>query len=597
MASECEYRKLPSSRYIRVLQLHNGKDPDEISCELVVTTLDEAPEFEALSYVWGDFLPRMPIRCSGRAVEIGPSLHGALRHLRQEEYGTRTLWVDALCINQKDMQERNKQVRLMGDLYRRAAKTIIWLGEDPDNQAWRAFQIMEVFDERLRSRKAVGSYDIESDDSAVTFKIIQEIRKGDTLLRAITELFERQWFSRKWIIQELVNSKYPVVKSGAHEIPWHVLEHFSFAFRKDITHIHMGIKKPGTKAIHHLSNTAALYLMRSSRVTTLTNVIYHTLSFSCTQAHDHIIGILGLLQSSEVQKFDSLMRYDMPESEQWRRYIQIALEGGDLEALVLVDNLPLEARTISWVPDIAQLSGTVITEPIMFISRKSSYSDIVMKGGADGSIYRRRDMHANTSKGSRPSVRFEDEGTVLVLEGVLLDRLDELTSIVKPNSEKEMHAGSLEGMGYKCKDEKQMWYEATSIAFRHARNRAERLRVWEEFTRAWLLDFDDSLDVTRADSFIQYLLHQPGDGLIPDIKTMAEAQHLRESLNVPELDIADTMTANYYFCRTTEGRLGWVAPHSQPGDVIYVVLGSKSPHVFRPQDDGTFKLIGQCYIQ
>ncbi|XXG99905.1 hypothetical protein Hte_006246 [Hypoxylon texense] len=131
MATEYVYEKLPSSRHTRLL---SGTDSNEISCELVITTLDEAPYLEALSYVWGSPLPRMPIQCSGGAIEIGPSLHNALRYLRQES-ATRTLWADALCINQDDVQERNAQVRLMGELYKRATKTLIWLVEDPEEEA------------------------------------------------------------------------------------------------------------------------------------------------------------------------------------------------------------------------------------------------------------------------------------------------------------------------------------------------------------------------------------------------------------------------------------------------------------------------------
>lgn len=76
-----------------------------------------------------------------------------------------------------------------------------------------------------------------------------------------------------------------------------------------------------------------------------------------------------------------------------------------------------------------------------------------------------------------------------------------------------------------------------------------------------------------------------------------ETQQLRESQDTREIDSADTLTAGYYFCCTTEGRLAWVAPYSKPGDKIRIILGSKSPHVLRPSGDETYKLVGQCYLQ
>ncbi|KAH7196263.1 heterokaryon incompatibility [Fusarium oxysporum] len=80
-------------------------------------------EFSALSYAWGDPLPRKRIICSGRAVEIGPSLHNALVNIRSRQY-RRLVWADALCINQNDITERASQVRLMGEIYSAATTTV-----------------------------------------------------------------------------------------------------------------------------------------------------------------------------------------------------------------------------------------------------------------------------------------------------------------------------------------------------------------------------------------------------------------------------------------------------------------------------------------
>lgn len=80
MANKYEYEILLSPRHIRLLRPHGGQKSEDISCELVITSLDDAPSFEALPYVWGNPLPRMPVRCSGKATEIRSSLHSVLRH-------------------------------------------------------------------------------------------------------------------------------------------------------------------------------------------------------------------------------------------------------------------------------------------------------------------------------------------------------------------------------------------------------------------------------------------------------------------------------------------------------------------------------------
>lgn len=100
-----------------------------MSCELVHTALGQPVEFDALSYCWGAVTPRAEVFCDGRRISIGPNLFSALRALR---HGTRprVVWVDAICINQVDLDEKKIQVPLMGQIYSKAAAVQIWLGDD-----------------------------------------------------------------------------------------------------------------------------------------------------------------------------------------------------------------------------------------------------------------------------------------------------------------------------------------------------------------------------------------------------------------------------------------------------------------------------------
>ncbi|KAH8595379.1 heterokaryon incompatibility, partial [Bisporella sp. PMI_857] len=103
---------------------------------------DEAPEYEAISYTWGvvntqDF-PVIVVE----AVEITHHLYAALRRLRHPTQ-SRFLWADQICINQVDKGEKSKQVRQMGDIYRKSKHTVIWLGEED----WDKDVIAEMFTE------------------------------------------------------------------------------------------------------------------------------------------------------------------------------------------------------------------------------------------------------------------------------------------------------------------------------------------------------------------------------------------------------------------------------------------------------------------
>lgn len=96
------YVKLdPAKRQIRVVTLLPGKWTEELKCELSVVSLENPPEYEALSYVWGEVLGRIPIRLRDQIFLVTGNLHMALRRLRHA-HQSRVLWIDALCIQQED---------------------------------------------------------------------------------------------------------------------------------------------------------------------------------------------------------------------------------------------------------------------------------------------------------------------------------------------------------------------------------------------------------------------------------------------------------------------------------------------------------------
>ncbi|KAK3390618.1 heterokaryon incompatibility protein-domain-containing protein [Podospora didyma] len=110
-----------SDREIRLLLLDAGSDDDVLRCNLDV----------ALSYAWGSRSDRVDIELNGEPFSITRNLHAALKRLRYRDK-TRTLWVDAVCIDQADNNEKAVQVALMSDIYSRTARCLIWLGEEPD---------------------------------------------------------------------------------------------------------------------------------------------------------------------------------------------------------------------------------------------------------------------------------------------------------------------------------------------------------------------------------------------------------------------------------------------------------------------------------
>jgi len=104
-----------------------------LRCTIFETTLDEAPEYEAISYVWGDCTNPVFVICDtqGGMLRVPPNLKAALLRFRIADK-PRTLWMDSICINQDDLTERSNHVRLMGPIYKKASTVLIWLGEEDE---------------------------------------------------------------------------------------------------------------------------------------------------------------------------------------------------------------------------------------------------------------------------------------------------------------------------------------------------------------------------------------------------------------------------------------------------------------------------------
>lgn len=121
----------PTAAYIRVLDLaRKSKDPEEpLRGTLRVVNLRECPKFAALSYVWGEYSDaRDSIRCGDHDFPVTKNCNAALRSMRAL-YGPTTIWVDAICINQEDHDEKRVQIQSMQEIYTWAHTVYAWLGE------------------------------------------------------------------------------------------------------------------------------------------------------------------------------------------------------------------------------------------------------------------------------------------------------------------------------------------------------------------------------------------------------------------------------------------------------------------------------------
>ncbi|PQE12520.1 Heterokaryon incompatibility protein [Rutstroemia sp. NJR-2017a BBW] len=225
------YSPLPPGN-IRLLRINADTSTSEIG-SLEVMTLDAAPPYYALSHSWGAQNQSVAVQIDSQILFVSLDLAAGFRRFRElaAEYSeleppVKYLWVDSVCINQNDIWERSSHVGLMGKIYSRSIKTLIWLGPDLNSSfaTWQQIdRIYNIF--RVQYPAATSPIDITVkmySDSCHANSGLPEWR--DELWAGLKELLELRWFSRIWVVQEVVLSPQdPIIIHGKHLYPWHRL--------------------------------------------------------------------------------------------------------------------------------------------------------------------------------------------------------------------------------------------------------------------------------------------------------------------------------------------------------------------------------------
>lgn len=107
------WKPLPPGDFIRCLILQPGLSDSPLEGKLKVFKLDQCPQYEAISYVWGRKIKCETFVCDGRRTRITESLSMALHKFRHTDK-PRVMWADSICMNQDDEIEKSHQVALMG---------------------------------------------------------------------------------------------------------------------------------------------------------------------------------------------------------------------------------------------------------------------------------------------------------------------------------------------------------------------------------------------------------------------------------------------------------------------------------------------------
>jgi hypothetical protein len=423
MAPTYEYTPLPEGTdQIRLLTLLPATEENEgITVSLQnIPTKEAERQYEALSYVWGS--PENPETISvvtrgtrhslthwwrksrwgkpktgpadtssstgsekddvtsseyiAAPLSVTKNLAIALRHLRLRD-APRTLWIDAICIDQQNIAEKGEQVAKMAQIYSSSARVVVWLGPaSPDSDL--AMRHVDHLGKILRYDPISDTFKLTSDEAAEPHwaDTAQPLPYEEADVRALEKLFWRPWFERLWVVQELLLSPEAVVVCGSQETIWQsVLLSCTFLARK--------VRDAKTS----LSDEFVSRLLRIEDVfdttfrPSLPDLVYRTRGHKCADDRDRVYALLSL--ADETGKGRIKPDYSLSPAQVYRRLIALSCRLCDVRFLAHCELGSRKLAGPSWTPD---WSAERMTEELSRFNAASFAWQPIAQSPQEGSI-------------------------------------------------------------------------------------------------------------------------------------------------------------------------------------------------------------------
>jgi Heterokaryon incompatibility protein (HET) len=542
------YKALSRSSNIRLVTIFPGRSSDDISIDLQEYVFDNSspPKYEALSYVWGS-------QSDLKSIQVGPlqtmsitrNLVSMLQHLRSESE-PRTVWIDALAIDQSNSTEKSTQVAMMADIYRLAVRVVAWLGPERVYGP-RALDIMFDIGSQVQMEwktKTLNPAPDCSDPSVADPKI--ELALDHDEIVAVHELISLPWFERLWIRQEVfLGSPNTVIQRGNQEVLWKT-------FRGALVSLYL---KSGPLSLYCPELLQRLeylrgFIFQNTRVA-LWDLREEFGNAKCQDPRDRIYAVSSMLYPHE-QALCPQPNYKMPVVEVYREVILRHLSEFRSLELLRECELPENASWPSWVPDWSRQAATASfrTLPLLATSKLAAWYETSELDG-------------------------------LKVAGVSATTVTEVVEI--PHD--KFH--TLE----------QMYNWAHGLL---AHQNLEDLyisgcRMTEAYARTLVCDgIHDEMD--------------PAGGVWPKLETAKLAtEHIQAEAHYSSQKFSQNSPSELFlrclrpirgkkFVKCDKGYIGITPNITQPGDVVCVLLGCRAPMILRPNGTGGHLVVGESFI-
>ncbi|KAH7092966.1 heterokaryon incompatibility protein-domain-containing protein [Paraphoma chrysanthemicola] len=603
------------------------REGDPVSVTLRHIPLSSSPRYFALSYTWDrptfDFPGLFPAEwdeesstvttlVNGKEFKMRRNLHSALYTFRQTWKADALWWIDAICINQKDIRERNLMVWHMTEIYAKSQGTVVWLGL-PDGTTHSAFlKIAEISDSWESRSEKLKQLHIAQEDANEYQRILEKEFAGQAwpwFWDSLHHIFTRSWWERAWVLQELCVAPAAVLVSGECIMPWSrvmkarltIVQHcmstrrIEIPEKENIPEIMMKLLT-STEPAWSMELCIRRFLNRraSGKYPSLLSNLIHLRRTLSKDPRDKVYAAFGISEPNERTEVD----YSLPVRDVYaaiaRRCIGVL---GALNILAYCKFPPSVDELPSWVPD---------------WSDRSAINRIALLKKGDDYVAELTHRFYAAAGDSKLNIEFQDGGLALVVKGFSVCEVAFVSSTLPSDKAESSSLGDdqsrqesktsltpvVHGYGWlrewaqshesvgdadfrwiHCQD----WHVQTdrsNQSFDEATYRPTNEPLTEAYLRTLCCDaiyLEDDKRYARIGQFTDDELR------IVLSKVWSIPNSLVERLGGRVLGISKI------------GLLALVPAEARIGDLICVVEGSELPLILR-RSNNAFYLIGECYV-
>ena len=562
-----KYRPLESSDTIRLLHFKPSQLETNLTLEIKHVSLRDHPKYSALSYTWGDLEQEDSILCDGAKLFITRNLHAALKAMVRTVTSLQDsfYWIDQVCIDQKNVEERESQIKLMGDVYKQASRCAAYVG-DPSGDDLEALvminNLSSLSSAAMRRLKAGGDFEYDGLPPA-----------DSRAWMAYDRLYFRPWFRRIWVVQEVSLAPEVFVFMGTESVS---IDTLLLAYHRAgeiaVVSSYNTLKEEQKRLRRMAGNQLCCIESVRNRIGNgiprdLYQVLHRCWRSECTDPRDKIYGVFGIITTVNRPKIR--VDYNIPVHLLYEDAARYMIESGDGPKVLRDAGIAKAMQgSPSWVPS--------WTAPTIHTVARGLTGEYTLFYRVDG--------------GRKGEMVLSKDSPVLSVRGVVLDEVVELSDIAH-----NYNSSPSEDRGF-----------------------VQRLRSWEEDVAqnllAQLTSYPDGRPVD--DAYWHTLIGGKSvEGRKVDADQVAayyiawqsrwdEDYYQRAHRGLEPLDwrnlgyfyqLYRMSAAGRRLCLTEKGYIGLAPENAQLGDKVAILLGMPAPQILRRQGSN-FVLVGESYI-